>query len=105
MPDPTSLSRTDRFALAGELLGGSVEITEAPGVHGLPIDGILVDESYHMLTIRRQPDGRSLRIAKQGLVGRIDVGGRELPLRGELLRVRPEDRTKRLLGGGSKRFR
>ncbi|MFZ1024478.1 MAG: ribonuclease P protein subunit [Thermoplasmata archaeon] len=105
MPESVSLSRTERLALAGELLGGSVEITEAPGVCGLPIDGVLVDESFHMLTIRRVPDGRTLRIAKQGLVGRIDVGGRELPLKGEVLRVRPEDRTKRLLAGGSKRFR
>jgi RNase P/RNase MRP subunit p29 len=105
MPEPASLSRTERLALAGEILGGSIEITEAPGVQGLPIDGVLVDETFHMLTIRRMPEGRTLRIAKQGLVGRIDVGGRELPLRGELLRVRPEDRTKRLLGGGSKRFR
>ncbi|MFZ0892347.1 MAG: ribonuclease P protein subunit [Thermoplasmata archaeon] len=105
MPEPTSLSRTERLALAGELLGGSVEITEAPGVRGLPINGVLVDESFHMLTIRQVPDGRTLKIAKQGLVGRIDVGGRELPLRGEVLRVRPEDRTKRLLGSGSKRFR
>jgi RNase P/RNase MRP subunit p29 len=105
MPEPASLSRTDRLALAGELLGGSIEVTQAPGVQGLPIDGILVDESFHMLTIRRVPDRRTVRIAKQGLVGRIDVGGRELPLRGEVLRVRPEDRTKRLLGGGSKRFR
>jgi RNase P/RNase MRP subunit p29 len=104
MTESGSLSRTDRLALAGEILGGSLEVTEAPGVRPLPFDGVLVDESFRMLTIRRVPDGRLIRIAKQGLVGRIDVGGRELPLRGELLRVRPEDRTKRLLGGGSRRF-
>ena len=105
MAEPVSLSRTDRLALAGEILGGSIEITEAPGIRPLPLDGVLVDESFHMLTVRRVPDDRTIRIAKQGLVGRIDVRGRELPLRGEVLRVRPEDRTKRLLGSGSRRFR
>jgi RNase P/RNase MRP subunit p29 len=105
MPESVSLSRTDRLAFAGEILGGTVEITQAPGIRPLPLDGVLVDESYHMLTVRRVPDGRLVRVAKQGVVGRIDVGGRELLLRGDLLRVRPEDRTKRMLGGGSRRFR
>lgn len=87
------------LALAGELLGAAVIVEEAPGVRPLPLHGTLVDESLHLLMIRRA-DGRTVRVPKAGARGRLFLGERALPLNGELLRTRPEDRIKRLLSRG-----
>ncbi|HZY91383.1 MAG TPA: hypothetical protein VFG07_01210, partial [Thermoplasmata archaeon] len=62
--------------------------------------GTLVDESLHLLHVRRDGDHRVIKVPKAGLSGAIFLGDRELPLSGDLLRVRPEDRTKRLLDRG-----
>ena len=48
---------------------------------------------------------RSRGLPKAGLVGTIVLPAGELPLRGDALRQRPEDRTKRLLTGGPRRSR
>ncbi len=87
-------------ALAGEILGAPVVVDVAPGLTKLPLRGTLVDESLHLLYIRRAGDLKIVKVPKAGLSGAIFLGERELPLRGDLLRVRPEDRTKRLLGRG-----
>ncbi len=87
-------------ALAGEILGAPVVVDVAPGLTKLPLRGTLVDESLHLLYIRRAGDLRIVKVPKAGLSGAIFLGERELPLRGDLLRVRPEDRTKRLLTRG-----
>jgi len=99
---PTSLSRVEREVLAGEILGASVEIPAAAG-HRVPISGTLVDESLSTVTVRLAGSARTVRLPKAGLEGTIALASRELPLRGDALRVRPEDRTKRLLAGGSRR--
>jgi RNase P/RNase MRP subunit p29 len=107
MANPTrtpDLSIAERTALAGELLGAAVRFPAGPGLaHG--VEGVLVDESMAIYYVRVAGRSRPLRIPKRGVEGTILLGGRELPLRGETLRVRPEDRTKRLLAGGPRRFR
>ncbi len=108
MPDESTaasrLSRVEREALAGELLGATVDL---PASRALPrpIRGTIVDESLATFTIRLAGRSRTVRVAKDRLEGTIVLPVGELPLRGELLRVRPEDRTKRLLAGGPRRFR
>ena len=87
-------------ALAGELLGAPITITEAPGVRSLPLEGTIVDESLGTFLIRTAPGGRVLRIQKTGLVGVVRLALGEIPLKGEPLRHRPEDRTKRLAPRG-----
>jgi RNase P/RNase MRP subunit p29 len=82
--------------LAGELIGAPVRIEVAPGWTPLPWEGTIVDESLSTFLLRRTPGGRCVRVAKSGLSGRILLDGAEIPLSGEPLRVRPEDRTKRL---------
>ena len=107
MPNPDrvpDLSMADRTALAGEILGAAVRFAAGPGL-AAPVDGVVVDESMSLYYVRVAGRGRPLRIPKRGTEGTILLGGRELPLRGETLRVRPEDRTKRLLAGGPRRFR
>jgi len=99
-----SLSHAEREALAGELIGASVSIPAGPG-RARPVDGRIVDESLSTFSIRVPGRSAPVRVAKAGLSGTIVLPVGELPLRGELLRVRPEDRTKRLLAGGSRRFR
>jgi len=103
-PDPHELSPDERLALAGELIGASVVVPAAPG-RGRPVAGTIVDETLGTLVVRSVGSGRLLRLAKAGLSGTIALADHELPLRGDLLRVRPEDRTKRLLAGGPRRLR
>jgi RNase P/RNase MRP subunit p29 len=98
-----SLSRAEREALAGEILGAPVSFPAAPA-HRAPVAGTLVDESLSTFTVRLAGSSRTVRLPKAGLEGTIALTSGELPLRGETLRVRPEDRTKRLLVGGSRRF-
>jgi RNase P/RNase MRP subunit p29 len=92
-------------ALLGEIIGLPVHITEAPGVQPLPLDGIVVDETLHTLLIRRPGASRPRRVAKNGLRALLVKDGDEVPLVGETLRVRPEDRTKLLALGGRRRVR
>lgn len=89
-------------ALAGEILGATALFVRAPGLARLPVAGTLVDETLHTFLLRGG-DGRIRRIPKAGLEGTIFLGGRELLLRGDSLRVRPEDRTQRLAWRGRRR--
>jgi RNase P/RNase MRP subunit p29 len=98
--DPETLG-----ALAGEIIGAPVVVDVAPGLQHLPLRGTIVDETLHLLAVRREGDGHVVKVAKDGLTGTVYLGERPLPLRGELLRVRPEDRTKRLLGRGRRSSR
>ncbi len=109
MPDPSHsvappFDRATREALAGEILGASVAVHRAPG-RAVPLRGTLVDETLSTFVIRPVGRGRTVRIPKAGLEGTIVLPSGELPLRGDFLRVRPEDRTKRLLAVGPKRLR
>ncbi len=98
------LSRPERTSLAGELLGASVVIAPGAG-RPSPVSGTLVDESLSTFVVRLSGHARLRRFPKAGLTGRFLLSSGELPLRGDLLRVRPEDRTKRLLVGGPRRLR
>jgi RNase P/RNase MRP subunit p29 len=98
------LSRAERDALAGELIGASVAIPPSRALRA-PVEGTIVDESLSTFSIRVAGRSRAVCVPKAGLEGTIVLGAGELPLRGEFLRVRPEDRTKRLLAGGPRRFR
>ena len=102
--DPRSFSRAEAEALAGELIGASVVVPAAPG-RPAPVAGTIVDETLSTFVVRVAGRRRSVRLAKAGLSGTILLARGELPLRGDALRVRPEDRTKRLLAGGPRRFR
>jgi RNase P/RNase MRP subunit p29 len=103
-PDLPALSPDERVALAGELIGASVAVPPGPGRAGA-VTGTIVDETLGTIVVRTAGTRRCVRLAKAGLAGTIAIAERELPLRGDLLRVRPEDRTKRLLAGGPRRFR
>jgi RNase P/RNase MRP subunit p29 len=98
------LSRAQREALAGELLGASVAIPASPALRA-PVEGTIVDETLSTFVVRVPGRARAVRLPKAGLEGTIVLGAGELPLRGDALRVRSEDRTKRLLTGGPRRFR
>jgi RNase P/RNase MRP subunit p29 len=105
--DPSaSLPRTrpEAEALAGELIGAAVSVPAGPG-RAAGLEGTIVDETLSTFVVRLAGRRRTVRLPKRGLTGTIDCAGVELPLRGDALRVRPEDRTKRLLAGGPRRFR
>lgn len=88
--------RAGTVALAGELIGAPIRVEAAPGVQPLPFEATIIDETLSTFVVRREPTGRRLRLQKRGLTGRILLDGREIPLSGDPLRVRPEERTKRL---------
>ena len=94
-----------REALAGEFIGSAVDLRTAPGVADLPLEGTIVDETQEMFEIETRPRGRTIWVAKAGLGGTIFREDRELPLNGDALRFRPQDRTKRLLQAGPRRPR
>ncbi len=96
--------RAEREALAGELLGASVAIPASRAL-AAPVEGTIVDETLSTFVVRLAGRARTVRVPKTRLEGTIVLGAGELPLRGELLRVRSEDRTKRLLTGGPRRIR
>ena len=101
MPDGSgSADRRLAEALAQEFLGAAVRIDRHPGLGGLPVVGTIVDETLETFVVREPGRSRLRRIPKNGAEGWILLGERELPLKGASLRVRPEDRTKRLLGRG-----
>ena len=103
-PDAHELSPDERLALAGELIGASVVVPAGPGLRR-SVTGTIVDETLGTFVVRPVGGGRPVRLVKSGLSGTIALADHELPLRGDLLRVRPEDRTKRLLAGGPRRLR
>ncbi len=105
MVDAEESSWAERSALAGELVGAAISVDRAPGIQPLPLLGTVVDESMHTFTVRLAGRGRLVCLPKVGLRGTIRLGERELPLIGDNLRVRPQDRTKRILAGGSRRVR
>jgi len=96
--DPARLDR----AFAGEILGADVVIAH-PGLSVGRVEGTLVDETMNTFVVRERATGRSVRIPKSGALGTILLGGRPLPLIGESLRLRPEDRTKRIASRGRRR--
>lgn len=102
--DAGELTRAQRTLLAGEILGSGVEIDAGPGRPGGCV-GTLVDETLGTLVVRVPGQSRLRRFDKRGVSGTLSLSTGELPLRGDLLRVRPEDRTKRLLVGGPRRIR
>ena len=97
-------SREVDEALAGELIGAAVTIEVAPSLRILPQEGTIADETMGTFVVRLAHSERRIRVAKQGLRGSIWLGERELPLNGEALRMRPQDRTKRLLQAGPRRL-
>lgn len=99
-----SLTRGEREALAGELIGAPVALDPSRGIPR-PIRGTVVDESLSTFLVRVEGRSRPLRVSKTGLTGTIVLAAGEIPLRGDVLRHRPEDRTKRLLTGGPRRSR
>ena len=97
------LDRVSLEALAGEILGAPVVLKPAPG-YPAELAGTLVDETLSTVTVRPAGGTRLVQRPKAGLDGTVVLPAGELPLKGELLRVRPEDRTKRLLLSGARRF-
>lgn len=103
--DPSRPDRVLQERLAGEFLGATVRIDRHPGLAKLPVEGTVVDESLETFVLRCPGRARTRRIPKAGAEGTILLGEHALPLKGGALRVRPEDRTKRVLGPGRWSYR
>ncbi|HEV2429665.1 MAG TPA: hypothetical protein VGV64_07485 [Thermoplasmata archaeon] len=86
-------------AFAGELLGSPI-VLEHPGLAQRRVEGVLIDETLGTFLVRVPGEPSPVRVPKAGARGEVLLGGRTLPLSGDALRVRPEDRTKRLASRG-----
>ncbi len=100
----SAFGRDDSTSLAGEILGAPVTFPASAQL-AAPVRGTLIDETLSTFVVRVPGRARAVRVPKSGALGTIVLDGRELSLRGDTLRVRPEDRTKRLLARGPRRFR
>ena len=83
-----------------ELIGLEVTVESPhPGWHGL--SGTVVDETKHTFLVERaSPEGpaREVRVPKAGQRFAFRVGEKRFVVRGDEIRFRPEDRTKRIRG-------
>ena len=96
--DPRTVAPSLDLAFAGEILGAPIQLF-SPGLAHSPLEGTLVDETMNTFVVR-SAEGRLVRVGKSGSTGTIVLAGRSLPLNGESLRMRPEDRTKRVAARG-----
>lgn len=103
--EPDTKRNSSSSPLLGEIIGLPVRILEAPGIQPLPMEGIIADETLHTLWVRRGGATRLRQVPKAGLRATVLKDGDEVPVIGEALRARPEDRTKLLALGGRRRFR
>jgi RNase P/RNase MRP subunit p29 len=86
--------------LMGEFIGRDLTVLSAPGIVPLPFRGRVVDETKQMFYVLPAGAQRARGVPKAGLRARLDLGSEEIPLSGEGLRLRPEDRIKRLAPRG-----
>jgi len=87
---------TERNLAKHELIGLPVRVVRSADRSLDGVSGRVVDETRNMLVLRRDGDGRQLRVAKELCTFRFGLpGGRTAELDGSAIRFRPEDRVKR----------
>ncbi len=80
--------------LQHELIGLEVKVLESSCVSNIGLEGTLVDETKNMLIIRCQ--NKQKKIPKTANVFQFKVDDELAVIPGELIKMRSEDRTKRL---------
>lgn len=86
-----------RQVARGELVGRACRIADAtdPGYVGL--EGTVVDETLHTLTLRLGPPGaRRVQLPKAACVFRFDTADGPVDIPGRAIGFRSEDRTKKV---------
>lgn len=87
---------TGRNLARHELIGLPVRVVRSADSSLDGLSGRVVDETRNMLVLRRDADGRQLRVAKEHCTFRFGLpGGLTADLDGSGIRFRPEDRVKR----------
>ncbi len=82
-----------RRVARGELIGAHARIATANDEGIIGLEGTIVDETLHTLTLRiGAPGGRRIQLAKAGAVWRIE--DQDIP--GEAIVFRPADRVKKV---------
>lgn len=80
----------------GELIGRSCRVAKANDAGIVGLDGEVVDETLHTLTLRRA-DGRRVQLAKAGAVFSFQGSkGDWIDIDGRAIEFRPEDRGKKV---------
>jgi RNase P/RNase MRP subunit p29 len=82
-----------RRVVRGELIGKTVEVTQARTAAYRGITGRVVDETAAMVVIETS-EGKEKRIMKQGTMFAITGNGKRIEVAGELLAGAPEERVK-----------
>lgn len=99
-PAPVPASALD---LMGELIGARLTVLSAPGWHGLPWEGAVVDETKNTFHVVPLSGGHERVLSKTALEGVLSWEGKAIRFKGDELRHRPEDRIKRLAPKGRSR--
>ncbi len=76
----------------GELLGSKISVTQSPNINNNGITGHLIDETRNMMVINTGK--RKSRIPKRGTLFKIQVNGSSYTIDGDIILMKPEDRTK-----------
>jgi ribonuclease P protein subunit POP4 len=87
---------TERNLTRHELIGLPVQVVRCTDSSISGVSGKVVDETRNMLVVRRDPDGRQVRVAKDCCTFRFGLpGGGSADVDGRKIRFRPEDRVKK----------
>ncbi|MEM5799438.1 MAG: ribonuclease P protein component 1 [Candidatus Aenigmatarchaeota archaeon] len=87
---------TSQNVVRHELIGLRVEVKKATNKYLTGIKGVVVDETYNMLTI--ESDGKEKKVQKKGTIFIFHLpNGKRVEVDGGLLVSRPEDRIKKKL--------
>ena len=86
--------QTKRDLVIGELIGLNARVVNAAGKEFTGLDGKVVDETQNTIAIETK--GREKIIPKKGTRIEFTKNGEKITIDGELIALRPEDRTKKL---------
>lgn len=79
----------------GELIGLEARVAASGDAGLVGLAGTVVDETLRTFTLRR-PDGRQVRVGKQGSTFEFATANGPVAIDGAALEFRPEDRTKKV---------
>jgi ribonuclease P protein subunit POP4 len=81
----------------GELIGLPVTVVEATDSQYVGLQGTVIDETLHTLTLRLGPPGsRRMQLPKVACIFQFEAPHGPVEVDGRALEFRPEDRTKKV---------
>ena len=86
--------QTKRNLVTGELIGLNARVVNSAGKELIGLTGKIVDETQNTIAI--ETNGMEKIIPKKGTKIEFTKNGEKITVDGEIIALRPEDRTKKL---------